>query len=176
MGIIGNYFGLLAPKGRKFRHPDIPSLVIEILIPIICALAAFFLHIRLGNPDIIVAGVGVLGGLLFAHAIFVFQLRLSYSEARRRRNESPKQPKMEKTEVPEMITQMFHAVVYSSALSLFITLIVGMASSLGFQEQDKKFGTILSTIIILLIAHLVGCVWHVLTITTSAYRDLQNEM
>lgn len=176
MSVFKQCFAMLFPKGRKHHHADWLAIIITVVFPIICAAIIVVFRKEIGNADIIVSGVGVLGGLLFAHAIFVFQLRMSYSEAKRRRAVENSQPPMEKTEVPKMINQMFYSVVYASGLSLFITLFVGMASSLGLSSENQPFPLWLSSVIVFLIAHLAGWVWYVMSITVSAYRDLIKEL
>lgn len=176
MGVFKQCLSMLAPVGRRHRHVDWIAVTCIFVIPIICAASTLMLKKRIGNADIIVSGVGVLGGLLFAHAIFVFQLRMSYSDAKRRRSVDNSQPPMEKIAVPKMIDQMFYSVVYASGLSLFITLFVGMSSSFSLSDDKGIFPLALSSIIVFLIAHLAGWVWYVMSITVSAYKDLIKEL
>lgn len=176
IGVLGHCADMLAPKGNKKRHIQVLEFSIVILLPIALGIISLRRKVQIGNADIIVSGVGVLGGLLFAHAIFVFQLRMSYSEAIRRRASESRTPPMEKLGVPPMIDQMFYSVVYASALSLLITLIIGMASSLQIADKDGIFPIWFSSLSIVLITHLAGWVWFVITITVSAYRDLIKEM
>ena len=81
MGVFRQCLNMLVPKGRKQRHPDLLAIVIVLLIPIGCSVLSFVRKMQVGNADILVSGVGVLGVLLFAHAILVFQLRMAYSDA-----------------------------------------------------------------------------------------------
>lgn len=83
---------------------------------------------------------------------------------------------MEKTAVIEMIDQMFYSVVYASALSLIITLVIGLASSLRLCDKKGIFPVWFSALVIFPIAHLAGWVWYVISITASAYRDLIKEL
>lgn len=176
MGVFRQCLNMLVPKGRKQRHPDLLAIVIVLLIPIGYSVLSFVRKMQVGNADIIVSGVGVLGGLLFAHAIFVFQLRMAYSDAKHRRASEASSPLMEKTAVIEMIDQMFYSVVYASALSLIITLVIGLASSLRLCDKKGIFPVWFSALVIFLIAHLAGWVWYVISITASAYRDLIKEL
>ena len=168
MGVFRQCLNMLVPKGRKQRHPDLLAIVIVLLIPIGCSVLSFVRKMQVGNADIIVSGVGVLGGLLFAHAIFVFQLRMAYSDAKHRR--------ASEASSPLMIDQMFYSVVYASALSLIITLVIGLASSLRLCDKKGIFPVWFSALVIFLIAHLAGWVWYVISITASAYRDLIKEL
>ena len=71
---------------------------------------------------------------------------------------------------------MFYSVVYASALSLIITLVIGLASSLRLCDKKGIFPVWFSALVIFLIAHLAGWVWYVISITASAYRDLIKEL
>lgn len=64
MGVFRQCLNMLVPKGRKQRHPDLLAIVIVLLIPIGCSVLSFVRKMQVGNADIIVSGVGVLGGLL----------------------------------------------------------------------------------------------------------------
>lgn len=176
MGVFRQSQYMLFPRGRKYLHPDWPAVVITLIIPVCCAVATFMFKAQIGNADIIVSGAGVLGGLLFAHAIFVFQLRMAYADAKRRRSDGLTQHPMEKLSVSEMIDQMFYSVVYASALSLLITLGIGLSASFGLSNADKPFPLWFSTLAIFFISHLAGWVWYVISITVSAYRDLIKEL
>lgn len=63
MGVFRQCLNMLVPKGRKQRHPDLLAIVIVLLIPIGCSVLSFVRKMQVGNADIIVSGVGVLGGL-----------------------------------------------------------------------------------------------------------------
>lgn len=176
MGVLRQCWIMLAPKGRKYHHFDWLAIAITVLIPIICTVVFLILRMQIANADIIVSGVGVLGGLLFAHAIFVFQLRMAYSDAKRRRATEIHSSPMEKIAVTNMIDQIFYSVIYASALSLFITLIISLSSSLRVSDEEGIFPVWFSAVAIFLISHLAGWVWYVISITTSAYRDLIKEL
>ena len=69
-----------------------------------------------------------------------------------RRASEASSPLMEKTAVIEMIDQMFYSVVYASALSLIITLVIGLASSLRLCDKKGIFPVWFSALVIFLIA------------------------
>ena len=72
------------------------------------------------ETGVIAASFGVLGGLLFAHAIFVFQLRVSYDAANV--EPSPESPARD-LRVRPLIDEMFSGVLYASFVALVLTLV-----------------------------------------------------
>ena len=74
MGVFRQCLNMLVPKGRKQRHPDLLAIVIVLLIPIGCSVLSFVRKMQVGNADIIVSGVGVLGGLLFVSCNICFPI------------------------------------------------------------------------------------------------------
>lgn len=164
------------PKGRKEHHPDWPLVIAEFVIPIIGFIWIMYANIKLANPDIIVSGIGVLGGLLFAYAIFVFQLRLSYSSSFSGAAEKFDNPKKIEKSVSLLIDEMFYSILYSSVVALLLTLVVGLASVLEFGYADGHFSVSFSALLIAFVLHLVGCVFDVLTTTVTAYEAFQKEV
>ena len=141
----------------------------EVLVPIVVASVGFVFNIRVSNADIIVSALGVLGGLLFAHAIFVFDLRMNYMhviEERLKQGDADG----ENLTVPMLIDDMFSGVVYSSALSLSVTMLTALASSYGWYGMlCDELQRIVSAMFIGVMAHLAACIWRVLKLTSNAY-------
>lgn len=87
-GILYHYMDTLAPKIRESddgRNIAWKYVLRELLCPTIVAILDFCFGRFAVNADIIVSTLGVLGGLLFAHAIFVFELRMTYNQNLRER-------------------------------------------------------------------------------------------
>lgn len=176
-GIVKRYFHVLHPKtsGSERRFWAWKYIIPEIIIPAVIFFVELICNQRLINPDIIVSALGVLGGLLFAHAIFVFQLRMSYMSAVRDRI-SKREADGENTQLTRMIDELFDSVVYSSALALVITILVALGSSLNlYSIMPILLHRIVSAVVLLLIAHLTGCIYRVLRTTSSAYAELQKQ-
>lgn len=145
----------------------------EVIIPIIVAVIGFIFNIRVSNADIIVSALGVLGGLLFAHAIFVFDLRMNYMHVtgeRLRRGDADG----ENLTVPRLIDDMFSGVVYSSALALSVTMLAALASSYGwYGMMCNGLQRVVSAVFIGVMTHLAACIWRVLKLTSNAYGLLR---
>ena len=84
-GILWQYILSLCPKIHNTRSIAWKYVFREILIPSVAAYLDFRFSRLALNADIIVSALGVLGGLLFAHAIFVFELRMTYNANLRER-------------------------------------------------------------------------------------------
>ena len=175
MAIILSYLHSLRPVIHKGAKPRIAwkYALLELGVPTVAALIDFALARMALNADIIVSALGVLGGLLFAHAIFVFELRMSYNANIRSRIKA-KEIDAENTKLTRLIDDMFYSVVYSSALALGITIATAMGSSLGVYALMPAMGKrVVSACIVWLMAHLAFCIYRVLRTTTSAYEELR---
>lgn len=145
----------------------------EVFIPIIITIIGLVFNVRVSNADIIVSALGVLGGLLFAHAIFVFDLRMNYmhvTEERMKRGDADG----ENLTVPRLIDDMFSGVVYSSALALSVTMLTALASSYGwYGGMCNGLQRVVSAVFIGVMTHLAACIWRVLKLTSNAYGLLR---
>lgn len=177
-GIIYNYICTLAPKIRESdtgRNIAGKYVLRELILPTIIAILDFCYGRFAVNADIIVSALGVLGGLLFAHAIFVFELRMTYNSNLRERVKNG-EIQAENLKLTRLVDDMFFSVVYSSALALGITILTAMGSSLGiYNVLPDIWKKIVSAIIVWLMTHLAFCIYRVLKITTSAYGELKKK-
>lgn len=173
-GIIKRYIRVLRPTLPRDRKKIAWRYVIaEILIPALIFVGELFWNRKLSNADIIVSALGVLGGLLFAHAIFVFQLRMDYTRSVRQAIEEHK-TSGENMKLTRQIDELFDSVVYCSALALLITITVGVSSSLGLYASLPSVGQrVVSALFLAVIAHLAGCIYRVLRTTSSAYNEVK---
>jgi hypothetical protein len=147
----------------------------EVILPIVSFAFALILRFSFSDAGIIVSALGVLGGLLFAHAIFVFQLRMSYTESLKRRI-ADGTSNGEDTRLTRRIDELFDSVVYCSGLALAITIVVGTGSSLNlFSSVSETARTYVSAVLLALLVHLSGCIYRVLKTTSSAYAILQKQ-
>lgn len=177
-GILYHYMDTLAPKIRELddgRNIAWKYVLRELLCPTIVAILDFCFGRFAVNADIIVSALGVLGGLLFAHAIFVFELRMTYNRNFRERVKNG-EIQAENLKLTRLVDDMFFSVVYSSALALGITILTSMGSSLGIYGQLPDIGKkVVSAIVVWLMTHLAFCIYRVLKITTSAYGELRKK-
>lgn len=177
-GILYHYMDTLAPKIRELddgRNITWKYVLRELLCPTIVAILDFCFGRFAVNADIIVSALGVLGGLLFAHAIFVFELRMTYNQNLRERVKNG-EIQAENLKLTRLVDDMFFSVVYSSALALGITILTSMGSSLGIYGQLPDIGKkVVSAIVVWLMTHLAFCIYRVLKITTSAYGELRKK-
>ena len=172
-GILWQYILSLCPKIHNTRSIAWKYVFREILIPSVAAYLDFRFSRLALNADIIVSALGVLGGLLLAHAIFVFELRMTYNANLRERIRN-KEIQAENTKLTRLINDMFYSVVYSSALALGITLAVAMGSSLGVYDTLPQIGKkLISAAIVWLMTHLAFCIYRVLKTTSGAYGELR---
>ena len=175
-GILCQYLRSLCPK----IHGDDTAgsfawkyIIREIVIPFFVAGADFFFSKLALNADIIVSALGVLGGLLFAHAIFVFELRMTYNANLRNRIQSG-EVNAENAKLTRLIDDMFVSVVYSSAIALGITITVAMGSSLDLYNDLPELGKkMISAGLVWLMTHLAFCIYRVLRTTSGAYMELR---
>lgn len=174
-GIISRYFHVLRPDIHGTRHWAWKYLIPEIMVPTATLILAIWKGILLSNAEIIVSALGVLGGLLFAHAIFVFQLRMSYTTSLRERIKNGEMDG-ENTDLTRLIDELFDSVVYCSALALLITILTGLGSSMGLYSLLSSWQQrTISAVLLALIAHLAGCIYRVLRTTSSAYAELKKD-
>lgn len=173
-GILARYAHVLRPtlsNGNKVWA--LGYIVPELIIPGVVFIVELFWDRKLTNADIIVSALGVLGGLLFAHAIFVFQLRMEYTRSVKRAI-LENRADGENTVLSRQIDELFDSVVYCSALALVITITVGISSSLGlYASMPDMMKRIFSALFLAVIAHLAGCIYRVLRTTSSAYNELR---
>ena len=177
-GILQHYIDTLFPKlnpAKRYHSIAWKYLIQEIAVPLAAGSVAWLSSITLTGADIIVSALGVLGGLLFAHAIFVFELRMSYmSNVRSKLKEGISSG--ENLQLTRLIDELFYSVVYSSALALGITVAISMGSSLGIYWRMGTTGRrVLSSVIVIAVAHLAMCIYRVLRTTASAYGELRKE-
>ncbi len=173
-GILARYVHVLRPTLSNGNKSCAWGYIVpEIIIPVAVFIAELVWDRGLTNADIIVSALGVLGGLLFAHAIFVFQLRMEYTRSVKeaiRENEADG----ENVNLTRQIDELFDSVVYCSTLALAITIIVGLSSALGlYASMSAVWRRIFSALFLAVIAHLAGCIYRVLRTTSSAYNELR---
>jgi hypothetical protein len=148
-------------------------IVAEIVMPFLVFVSELVWGRKLTNADIIVSSLGVLGGLLFAHAIFVFQLRMDYTRSVEKYIKEGK-TSGENLNLTRQIDELFDSVVYCSALALMITIAVGLSSSLGlYASMSCMTQRLVSALLLAAIAHLAGCIYRVLKTTSSAYNEVR---
>lgn len=177
-GILQHYIGTLFPKTnptKRYHSIAWKYLIQEIAIPLLAGIVVWACSITLTRADIIVSALGVLGGLLFAHAIFVFEMRMSYmANVRSKIKEGISSG--ENLQLTRLIDELFYSVVYSSALALGVTIAISTGASLGIYWRIGDTGRrILSSLIIVVIAHLAMCIYRVLRTTAGAYGELRKE-
>lgn len=175
--ILRHYNETLFPCAgmKNQRVPAWRYIIREIIIPVISGIIVGFSPWTSPNADIIVAALGVLGGLLFAHAIFVFELRMTYTTSMKEKIKA-KTLSGENTNLTRLIDELFYSVVYSSALALGITIAVSLGSYLNiYSHLNALWERIINAIIIMLITHLSMCIYRVLRTTASAYKELCKE-
>ncbi len=172
--LLGGVWSIMFPVRGKVRGVSWRYFSLFVIIPLAGASAWLVFDLitplALHDPGVIASSFGVLGGLLFAHAIFVFQLRVSYDAA----GVEPKadQPQ-EDLRVRPLIDEMFVGVLYASLIALTLTLLTsGIAATL---PDDAHVAPPVATVIIFLALHLGGCVWHVVAATTTAYATLKRQ-
>jgi len=165
--------GVIWPTRGRVRQISYLYFTLLIAVPVIGGVAAGFLStaeiVQFRDPAVIASSFGVLGGLLFAHAIFVFQLRVSY-DATNDEATGPDTP-MEDLRVRPLIDEMFAGVLYASLVALALTLITGAVAAV--QDPTAVVSPVLFGITVGIGLHLFGCVLHVLSATTTAYENLK---
>ena len=116
-GILARYAHVIRPTLSN-ENKDWASeyIVPEFIIPGVVFIVELFWNRKLTNADIIVSALGVLGGLLFAHAIFVFQLRMEYTRSVKKAI-LENRADSENTDLSRQIDELFDSVVYCSALA-----------------------------------------------------------
>jgi hypothetical protein len=166
---------VLFPKRGGLRLVSWRYILILVIAPVGAAIFGFWAFtsevVCLVNVEVVASSFGVLGGLLFAHAIFVFQLRVAYDSA----NIEPEEPETQQEDlrVRPLIDEMFAGVLYSSLVALGLTLLC--AAVAATQPDGRVVNSVLATLILLVATHLAGCVYHVVRLTTTAYTTLQNQ-
>lgn len=164
---------VILPSRGSVRQISYLYLTLLLLLPLAGGIGTYFLAgaalVTFWDPGVVASSFGVLGGLLFAHAIFVFQLRVSYDAA----NEEPSGPDvaMEDLRVRPLIDEMFAGVLYASFVALTLTLLTGALAAV--QVPATPVAPVMFAVVVAVGLHLVGCVWHVLSATTTAYRTLK---
>ena len=163
---------IIFPKVKDKTRVSFKYLLLLILIPALVGYFAWDAGLRVQDPGILATSLGVLGGLLFAHAIFVFQLRSSY-DARQIEplKDAAGNYAQEDLRVRPLIDEMFNGVLYASFIALVLTLFSGISAA--FAPEGEALDPIVTVITLVLIAHLAGCVWHVISATTTAYATLK---
>lgn len=174
-GIIARYVHVLRPTlSNDNTSCAWGYIVCEIVLPLFVFFGELLWDRGLTNADIIVSALGVLGGLLFAHAIFVFQLRMEYTRSVKEAIRK-KEADGENVNLTRQIDELFDSVVYCSTLALAITIVVGLSSALGlYASMSAIWRRIFSALFLAVIAHLAGCIYRVLRTTSSAYNELRN--
>ena len=175
--ILRHYNETLFPydEMEKQRIPAWRYIIREIVIPIAIGIIVGFSPWTSPNADIIVAALGVLGGLLFAHAIFVFELRMTYITSMKEKIKTG-MLSGENKNLTRLIDELFYSVVYSSALALGVTIAVSLGSYLNvYSHLNPVCERVINAIIIILIVHLSMCIYRVLRTTASAYKELCKE-
>lgn len=172
--LLGGVRDIVFPSRGTVRQISYRYLLLFIVAPLVGAALWLYLdlatHVALYDPGVIASSFGVLGGLLFAHAIFVFQLRVTYDTAG---VEPPAHEAQEDLRVRPLIDEMFTGVLYASLVALVLTLVTsGLAATL---DPDAQVAPAAATAIVLLALHLGGCVWHVIAATTTAYSTLKKQ-
>ena len=164
---------LLFPRRGTVRQISYRYVALFILLPLAAGGAMWWLSehaiIQIHSASVIAESFGVLGGLLFAHAIFVFQLRVSYDSAK----VEPPAPDaaQEDLRVKPLIDEMFNGVLYSSLIALVLTLVTAAVAAV--LPQDTLVPQGLSVLIVVVGTHLVGCIVHVMNVTVTAYSVLR---
>lgn len=163
---------IVFPEVRGKTRVSLRYLLLLVLIPATVGFLAWGAELRVQDPGILATSLGVLGGLLFAHAIFVFQLRSSYDA---RQIEPPKDAAgnyaQEDLRVRPLIDEMFNGVLYASLVALVLTLFSGISAA--FAPENEALDPTITVASLVLITHLAGCIWHVITATTTAYATLK---
>ncbi len=172
--LLGGVWNIMFPVRGKVRGISWRYLSLFVILPLVGAgiwlVCDLMTPLALYDPGVIAASFGVLGGLLFAHAIFVFQLRVAYDTAG---VEPPTAGPQQDLRVRPLIDEMFTGVLYASLIALTLTLLAsGIAATL---PDDFHVAPPAATGIVLLSLHLGGCVWHVVAATTTAYSTLKRQ-
>lgn len=172
--LVSGVWNILFPQRGRIRQISwryvTLLLVLPVLAGVVCVLAALFFGIRLQEPGVIAGSFGVLGGLLFAHAIFVFQLRVTYDASG---VEPAPDAAQEDLRVRPLIDEMFVGVLYASLVALVLTF--GTAFLAATREAHTEIPLWAATGVAVVATHLGGCVLHVISATTTAYGTLKRQ-
>lgn len=165
---------IIFPRRGDTRRVSWRYLFWLIILPTLGIIGWYLLDthtpLALKDPGIVAASFGVLGGLLFAHAIFVFQLRVSYDAAGREPEASSTQRDLR---VRPLIDEMFNGVLYASLIALLLTMLTAfLAATL---PAACTVPPIVAALIGGLALHLLGGVLHVVSATTTAYSVLKSQ-
>lgn len=177
-GLVASTFSVVFPRRSGRRKVSPTYLVLLVLMP--AAVSTTFgliqskVSVAIEAPGVLAESFGVLGGLLFAHAIFVFQLRLDYARAQTERDTSGADAPQESLRVAPMIDEMSPGVLYASVVALALTLSSALLASTMADGDTVPMPA--SVILVLVASHLAGCVVHVIRITTVAYSQLRVEL
>ncbi|WP_187976495.1 hypothetical protein [Mycetocola sp. JXN-3] len=151
-------------NGRPRVSVSIRFLFLLALLPILCGIVSVWNGLEIVDPSVVASSVGVLGGLLIAHAIFVFQLRVSLMSKGKKKREVDNR-------VFELVDQMFDGVLWSSTIALLLTLVSGAIAA--FLPEEHTVDRWITGAFVVLAVHLVGCLVHVITATMSAFQILR---
>ena len=163
---------ILLPRVGDTRRPSYRYILLLVVIPLAGAVGWFRLEecttIAIHDSGVIAASFGVLGGLLFAHAIFVFQLRVSYDAANVEPQASSPQRDLR---VRPLIDEMFNGVLYASFVALLLTLVSSFLAATA--EAGSTIPALIAAAVVGLTLHLAGAVIHVISATTTAFTVLK---
>jgi hypothetical protein len=172
--LLAGVWSIMFPKHGKVRQVSWRYVTLFLVMPILGGGAWLYLELNtdvaLRDPGVVAASFGVLGGLLFAHAIFVFQLRVTYDTAGVEPSPDAPQPDLR---VRPLIDEMFVGVLYASLVALALTLVTSLLAAT--QQPQCEVATWAATGVAVLALHMGGCVFHVIAATTTAYSTLKRQ-
>lgn len=165
---------ILFPRVGEARRASTRYILLFIVVPLFAAVGWYFLEqyttVAIHQTGVIAASFGVLGGLLFAHAIFVFQLRVSYDASNV--EPAPDSPARD-LRVRPLIDEMFNGVLYASFVALVLTLFSSFLAATA--EPGSTLPAIVASVVAALTIHLAGAVVHVISATTTAFGVLKEQ-
>lgn len=174
LSLFKGVWDIVYPRVGDTRRLSLRYALLLILIPIGGAVGWFYLEecttIAIHDSGVIAASFGVLGGLLFAHAIFVFQLRVSYDAANVEPDSSSTQQDLR---VRPLIDEMFNGVLYASFVALVLTLVSSFLAATA--ESHSTVPALVAAVVVGLTLHLAGAVIHVISATTTAFGVLKQQ-
>lgn len=164
-GAWGVVFKTQLHHGRTRARVSPLYFALFLALPLAVGTLSILFGLELQQPSVVAASVGVLGGLLIAHAIFVFQLRVSLKP-----KSDPSAIKDRR--VYDLVDEMFDGVLWSSVVALTLTLAAGAIAA--FSSEGVPVNIWATGALLFVAVHLVGCLIHVINATTTAFQVLKN--
>ncbi|WP_235345637.1 hypothetical protein [Brevibacterium sp. UCMA 11754] len=145
---------------NRTGRPDWSAIVWQMVLPLGAGVAAWKLGAKMGEVSAAVSGISIVAGLLFAMAVFLFQLRVTLGTDKRLGED-------DYVLVDECMANTLWAILWGLALALF--LVVGDA---GKWIGDDRIGSVLTGVAVAATVHFLVVIGMCLKRLRRAYERI----